>query len=78
MKSHGVVFIVVTLVLSFVLAGTERFACQTIGRYLALIGAIGGLTVAAAAFDRARLEAPPILDLDEQPALPTQRLGLLE
>jgi hypothetical protein len=78
MKSHGVVYIVVTLVLSFVLTGTERFACQTIGRYLALIGAIGGLTVAAAAFDRAGLEAPPILDLDEQPALPTQRLGLLE
>jgi hypothetical protein len=78
LKSHGVVYIVVMLVLSFVLAGTERVAFQAMVRYVALIGAIGGLTVAVAAFDRARLEAPPILDLDEQPALPIQRLGLLE
>ncbi|HEX7794595.1 MAG TPA: hypothetical protein VF456_09605 [Vicinamibacterales bacterium] len=77
-KSHGVVYIVVMLLLSFVLAGTERLAFLTIVRYATLIGAIGGLTVAVAAFDRARLEAPPILGLDEQPALPTQRLGLLE
>jgi hypothetical protein len=77
-KSHGVVYIVVMLSLSFVLAGTERLAFQTLVRYVTLIGTIGGLTVAVAAFDRARLEAPPILGLDEQPALPTQRLGLLE
>jgi len=77
MKSHGVVYIVVMLVVSFALAGTERLAFQTVFGYVTLIGAIGGLTVAATAFDRARLETPPILDLDEQPALATQRLGLL-
>jgi hypothetical protein len=77
-KSHGVLYIVVMLLVSFALAGTERLAFQTVFRYVALIGVIGGLTVAVAAFDRARLEAPPILDLEEQPALPTQRLGLLE
>jgi hypothetical protein len=78
MKSHGVVYIVVMLLLSFALAGTERLAFQTVLWYVALIAAIGGLTLAVAAFDRARLEAPPILDLEEQPALPIQRLGLLE
>jgi hypothetical protein len=77
-KSHGIFYIVVMLVLSFALAATERLAFQTVFGYVALMSAIGGLTVAAAAFDRVRLEAPPILDLEEQPALPTQRLGLLE
>jgi len=78
MKSHGVLYVVLMLLLSFALAGTERLAFQTVFRYVALIGAIGGLTVAAAAFDRARLEVPPMLDLEEQPASPTQRLGLFE
>jgi hypothetical protein len=76
-KSHGALYVLVMLLLSFALAGTERLAFQAVVRYVALMIAIVGLTAAAAAFDRARKDPPPILDCEEEPALPTLRLGLV-
>jgi hypothetical protein len=77
-KSQGVLYVVIMLCLSFALAGTERFAFQVPLRYVVLMSAIVGLTAAAVAFDRARLDVPPVLDFEEQSSFPIVRLGLAQ
>jgi len=78
LKSHGVLYVVTLLVLCFVLAAIERFALETIVRYAAFVGVEVGFAAALAAFDRAGRHGLVVLDVDEeQPLLPTLRLGLL-
>jgi hypothetical protein len=75
-KLTGVVFLASVLSGSFALAWVERGSLETATGYVALLTVLLGLSVGVRAFDRASRGPAAVLDLDEQPALPTQRLNL--
>jgi hypothetical protein len=75
-KLTGVVFLASVLSGSFALAWVERGSLETATGYVALLTILLGLSVGVRAFDRASRGPAAVLDLDEQPALPTQRLNL--
>jgi hypothetical protein len=75
-KVTGVVFLASVLFGSFALAWVQRGAFETTTGYVALLTALLGLSVGVRAFDRGSHGPAITLDLDEQPALPTQRLDL--
>ena len=75
-KARGVVFLAAVVSVSFALAWAERFALETATGYVALLTVLLGPSVGMRAFGRASLGPAVVLDLDEQPALPTQRLNL--
>ena len=76
LKSRVVLYVVTMLVVSYVLASIERFALTAAFRYILLVGVAMAIGGALAAFDRAWRSVAVELDLDEEPPLPTQRLGL--
>jgi hypothetical protein len=76
LTSRGVASVAVLLFVSFTLAKIERFALMAPAGYLMLVATMIGLSVGLRAFDRASREPAGPLDLDEPPALPTQRLDL--
>jgi hypothetical protein len=78
LKSHGVLYVVTMLCVSFALALIERFALTALFRYIVLIGVAVAISAALVACDRAWRSFPLELDLEEEPPLPTQRLGLVE
>jgi hypothetical protein len=75
-KLIGVVFLASVLSGSFALAWVERGSFETAAGYVALLAILLGLSVGVRAFDYASRGPAAALDLDEQPALPTQRLDL--
>jgi hypothetical protein len=75
-KLMGVVFLVAVLSGSFALAWVERGSFETTTGYVALLTTLLGLSVGVSLFDRASRGPAVPLDLDEEPALPTQRLNL--
>ena len=75
-KLSGVAFLAAVLSGSFALAWVERGAFETATGYVALLTVLLGLTVGVRVFDQATREPAAALDLDEQPAFPTQRLNL--
>ena len=71
-----VMFLLSVLIGSFALSWVERRSFETTTGYVALLTILAAVTVGVRVFDRAS-DAPAVtLDLDEQPALPTQRLNL--
>lgn len=78
LKSQGMLSALVMLGWCFGLAGAERLAFQGVFQYAFLISTLVGLAAGAFAFDRARLNVPPILDFEEETSFPTLRLGLLQ
>ncbi len=75
-KLTGVVFLASVLFSSFVLAWIEQSAFETTTGSVALMAILLGLAVGVRAFDHATRGPAIALDLDEQSALPTQRLNL--
>jgi hypothetical protein len=75
-KLIGVAFLASVLFGSFTLAWVERSAFETATGYVALLTILLGLSVSMMVFDHASRGPAVALDLDEQPALPTQRLNL--
>jgi hypothetical protein len=75
-KLTAVVFLASVLCSAFGLAWVERSSFETAAGYVALLTLLLGLSVGVRVFDAATRGAAVALDLDEQPALPTQRLNL--
>jgi hypothetical protein len=75
-KLVGVVFLASVLSGSFALAWVERTAFESAAGYVALLTVLLALLVSVRVFDRSAQGSAVALDLDEQPALPTQRLNL--
>jgi hypothetical protein len=63
---------------TFALAWVERRSFETAAGYAALLTVLLGLSMGVRAFDHASHGPAAALDLDEQPALPTQRLDLVK
>jgi hypothetical protein len=77
LKSRGPAYVGVVLLVSYALAWVERTALAATPAYvLVLVGGVIGLSAGVAAFDRARIFSPHVLDLDEDVPSPTQRLNL--
>jgi hypothetical protein len=76
LKSQAVLYVITMLCVSFALASIERSALTAISRYMVLIGIAIGISVAVAVVDRFWDNGPVDIDLEEEPPLPTQRLGL--
>jgi hypothetical protein len=77
LKSRGPAYVGAVLVVSYVLALIERTALAATPAYvLLLVSAVVGLSAAVAAFDRSWRLTAPVLELDEDVPLPTQRLNL--
>jgi hypothetical protein len=76
LKSRGVASAAVLLFVSFTLAWVERFALTAPAGYLMLVATMIGVSTGVRAVDRASRRPAAPLDLDEPPALPTQRLDL--
>jgi hypothetical protein len=76
LRVRGVASAVALLPVSFALAWVERFAMTTTAGYLTLVVTMVGLTAGVVAVDRASRGPATPLDLDEAPAVPTQRLDL--
>ena len=64
------------VLVSFALAWMERWSFRSAAGYVALLTVLGGLSLSLAVFERASSGPAVAPDLDEQPALPTQRLNL--
>ena len=69
-------FLLSVLVGSFTLSWVERRSFETATGYVVLLTILAAVTVGVRVFDRASGAPAVTLDLDEQPALPTQRLNL--
>ncbi len=76
LRARGVACAALFLLVSFVLASIERFALTSPAGYLALVGILMGLSAGVTAFDCSSHRPAAELDLDDSPALPTQRLDL--
>jgi hypothetical protein len=76
LRSRGVAFAAVLLLVSFTLAWIERFALTAPTGYLMLVATMIGLSAGMRAFDRASRRPAAPLDLDEPTPVPTQRLDL--
>jgi hypothetical protein len=77
-KSQGLVFLAAVVSVSFALAWAERSVLETATGYVVLLTILLGLSVGMRTFDRASIGPAVAIDLDEQPALPTQRLNLAQ
>jgi hypothetical protein len=76
LMSRGVASAAALLLVSFAIAWLERFALTAPAGYLMLVASMIGLSAGVRAFDRASRRPAALLDLDEPPPLPTQRLDL--
>ena len=77
LKSRGPAYVGVVLLVSYALAWIERSALAATPAYVfVLVGGVIGLSAGVAAFDRAQIFSPRVLDLDEDVPSPTQRLNL--
>jgi len=76
LKSRGVASAAALLLVSFALAWVERLAVTATAGYLMLVAIMVGLSAGVIAVDRASRPAATVLDLDEPPPVPTQRLDL--
>jgi len=76
LKSHGVLYVLVMLVLSFVLAGIERFALGAMFRYVVLVSVAAGLGAAVTTLARVWRRSMMVVEIEDEPKLTTQSLGL--
>ena len=75
-KVRSVAWLASILLGSFTLAWMERGSFETTTGYVVLLTTLLALAVGVRVFDHASREPAVVLDLDEQPTLPTQRLNL--
>jgi hypothetical protein len=76
LKSRGVAYVAGVLCLSFALAWIERLTLGAMSGYVLLVGLLVGLSAGVAACDRMSRSTTMVLDLEEEPSLPTQRFDL--
>ena len=76
LKSRGPAYVGLILLVSYGLAWIERAALAETPAYALFASGVIGLSAAVAAFDRARILSPRVLDLHEDVPSPTQRLNL--
>jgi hypothetical protein len=76
LKSLGAAYVAAVLLMSFAAAWIERAALEATAYFVVFLGAIAVLSTAVSTYGRASDRSVMALDLDEEPAPPTQRLNL--
>jgi hypothetical protein len=76
LRSRALQYVAAVLAASFVLAWVERQTLDSLPAYLLFVGILAGGSAAVAAADRASRVSESVLELNEEAALPTQRLDL--
>lgn len=76
LRSRAILYAGVVLSASFILAWIERQTLNSLPAYLVFVGVLAGAGAAVAAADRASRASETVLELNEEAALPTQRLDL--
>ena len=75
-RSRAIQYVAVVLAASFILVWIERQTLDSLPAYLLFVGILAGGSAAVAAADRASRGSAAVLELNEEAALPTQRLDL--